>query len=279
MRAFITGVDGFAGSHLADHLLSGTNTNVWGCGLSPAAPTYLAPGVNYAPLDLRDGAGVQELIGAVRPDRIFHLAGQAFVPASWEAPWATFEANVRTTLNILEAVRSLQLPARVLIVSSVEVYGSVAPDLLPLTEAAGYRTNSPYSVSKVAQDLLGLSYAVSHQMHTIRVRPLNHIGPRQNERFVAASFASQIAQIEAGLRPPQLKVGDLSARRDFTDVRDIVRTAAPHSGTARHAVVIRGRSDRGRVRPGAPAVFRHTAADSGLHASQASYRLGAEFYF
>ena len=223
MRAFITGVDGFAGSHLADHLLDKADIEVWGCGLTPTLPEYVSPAVRYSQLDLREPEPTTALLTEAQPNQIFHLAGQAFVPASWQAPWATFEANVLATLNVLETVRLQELSTRILIVSSVEVYGSVAAQDLPVAEGHSFRANSPYSVSKVAQDLLGLSYAVSHGIETVRARPLNHIGPRQNNRFVAAAFAKQIARIEAGQQAPTLSVGDLTTQRDFTDVRDIVR--------------------------------------------------------
>jgi GDP-4-dehydro-6-deoxy-D-mannose reductase len=117
----------------------------------------------------------------------------------------------------------LGLKARILVVGSNEEYGLVGEDELPIKEANPLRPTSPYAVSKVAQDMLGLQYHLSHGLQTIRVRPFNHIGPRQSEQFVAPAFAKQIAEIEAGIRPPVVKVGNLEARRDFTDVRDIVR--------------------------------------------------------
>jgi len=159
----------------------------------------------------------------VRPERIYHLAGLPAVPASWDDPWGTLEGNVRPLLNTLEAVRQLDFACRIMVVTSMEVYGQVAESDLPLTETQAFRPNSPYGASKVAQDLLGLAYSISQGMHVVRVRPLNFIGPRQSNQFVATAFARQIARIESGLQPPILRVGKLSARRDFTDVRDMVR--------------------------------------------------------
>jgi GDP-4-dehydro-6-deoxy-D-mannose reductase len=173
--------------------------------------------------DLRDPQATRDVIQQVRPDRVYHLAGQAFVGESWANPWDTLETNLRGQVNLLEAVREARLETRILIVGSAEEYGRISPADLPLRESSPLRPDNPYSVSKVGQDLLGLQYYLSHQLHTIRVRPFNHIGPRQSRKFVAPAFASQIAAIEAGHQPPVIRVGNLEARRDFTDVRDMMR--------------------------------------------------------
>jgi GDP-4-dehydro-6-deoxy-D-mannose reductase len=154
---------------------------------------------------------------------VFHLAAQPFVPQSWADPWDTFETNLRSQLNLFEALLRRGAPARMLVVGSNEEYGLVSPDSLPLRENSPLRPDSPYGVSKVTQDYLGLQYFLSHQLPVVRVRPFNHIGPRQSEKFVAPAFARQIASIEAGLAPPVIKVGNLTAQRDFTDVRDMMR--------------------------------------------------------
>lgn len=223
MRALITGVGGFAGSHLADALLARPETEVWGCVIGGPRPGYLAEQVRLIQADLRDPAAVTALLDRVQPDRLYHLAGQAFPQLSWADPWDTFETNLRPQINLLEAIRRMRLDPRVLIVGSNEEYGPVPPAELPVRETASLRPHNPYAVSKAAQDLLGLQYHLSHGLHIVRVRPSNHLGPRQDNRFVAPAFAAQIAGIEAGLQPPVLKVGNLSARRDFTDARDIVR--------------------------------------------------------
>jgi GDP-4-dehydro-6-deoxy-D-mannose reductase len=155
---------------------------------------------------------------------VYHLAGQSFPLQSWDDPWDTFEGNVRPQLNLFEAARRSGRQPRLLVASSTEVYGHTAHGApAAVAETAEMRPRNPYAVSKAAQDLFGLQYAVSPGLDVVRARPANHIGPRQDRRFVAPAFASQIAEIEAGLREPVLKVGDLEARRDFTDVRDIVR--------------------------------------------------------
>ena len=223
LHALITGVGGFAGSHLADVLLARREAEVWGCVIGGQRPDYLDPRVHLLQADLLDPEAVTALLRRVRPERVYHLAGQAFPQQSWADPWGTFEANVRPQMQLLDAILRLDLRPRVLVVGSNEVYGQAQRDEAPAPETAEFRPRNPYAVSKAAQDLLGLQYYLSHQLHVVRVRPSNHIGPRQNERFVAPAFARQIARIEAGLQPPVMRVGNLSARRDFTDVRDVVR--------------------------------------------------------
>jgi GDP-4-dehydro-6-deoxy-D-mannose reductase len=145
------------------------------------------------------------------------------VSRSWKNPWETLGNNIRGQLNLLEGLVRLGLSPKTLIVGSGEEYGMVRPEELPIKETNPLRPYSPYAVSKVTQDLMGYQYFISHRLPIIRVRPFNHIGPRQSEGFVAADFAKQIAEVKAGLRPAVIKVGNLEARRDFTDVRDMVR--------------------------------------------------------
>ena len=168
-------------------------------------------------------AALKELFAAARPTHIFHLAAQAFVPASWDDPWDTLANNIRGQLNVLLAALALGTSPRVLVVGSADEYGTVAAQELPIRESNPLRPNNPYAVSKVTQDMLGYQYYASHKLPVVRVRPFNHIGPRQSPVFVTSDFAKQIAEAEAGLREPVLHVGDLSTRRDFSDVRDIVR--------------------------------------------------------
>jgi GDP-4-dehydro-6-deoxy-D-mannose reductase len=209
---------------LADYLLTQTDFDVWGCDLSGERRPFHHAALQLAAADLRDPEATLALLRDVRPERLYHLAGRAFVGDSWTNPWATLETNLRAQLNLFEAVRVLGLNTRILVLGSAEVYGSVGPEALPIVEAQPFRPDSPYAVSKVGQDLLGLQYHLSHKMHIVRVRPFNHIGPRQSRQFVAAAFASQIAAIEhRRQQAPALRVGNLAARRDFTDVRDMVR--------------------------------------------------------
>ncbi len=223
MRALITGVGGFAGSHLSDYLIHHTDWQVSGCVLPGWDCSHLDSRVACLELDLRDPDAVRAMLEQAAPDAIFHLAAQAFVPVSWSDPWATLENNIRAEVNILDGLVRLGAMPRVVVVGSNEEYGLVRPQDLPLNENSPLRPNSPYAVSKVSQDLLGLSYFLSHGLPVLRVRPFNHIGPRQAANFVVPAFAKQIAEIERGQQPPVVRVGNLSARRDFTDVRDTVR--------------------------------------------------------
>nr|WP_290667206.1 GDP-mannose 4,6-dehydratase [Ardenticatena sp.] len=223
MRVFITGISGFAGSFLAEHLLA-NGYDVWGLvHRGPGHVAHIQDKLTLRQGDVTNFEHVQAVLDECHPARIYHLAAQSFVPRSWEDPWGTLENNIRGQLTILEAARNLQLSARILVVGSNEAYGRVRLEELPVAETTPFRPVSPYGVSKATQDLLGYQYWASYGLHVVRVRPFNHIGPRQSARFVAAAFASQLAEIEAGLRPPVLYVGNLDAKRDFSDVRDVVR--------------------------------------------------------
>lgn len=224
LRALITGLNGFAGSHLADFLLAQGNLEIVGGVFGDCENiVHLESRAEYIAGDLTDPHFAEFLLERARPDRIYHLAGQAFPPISWQDPWTTIEINLRSEVNLLSAAARMKLPARILVIGSMEEYGRVEERDLPVTEATPLRPDSPYGVSKMAQDFLGLQYFLSHQLQVIRARPSNHIGPRQNEQFVTSNFAKQIAEIEIGKREPVLRVGNLTAQRDFSDVRDMVR--------------------------------------------------------
>lgn len=183
----------------------------------------LGPGFRALELDLLSGPRVRELIQAEQPDWIFHLAAQAFVPTAWEDPAGTLVNNIVGQVNLLEGVLAWGGKPTTLLVCSNEEYGMVEPHEIPIKETTPFRPANPYAVSKVAQDMLGYQYHVSHGLPTVRVRPFNHFGPGQSERFATSNFAKQIAEAEMGLVPPVIRVGNLEAQRDFTDVRDIVR--------------------------------------------------------
>ncbi len=226
MRVLITGVTGFAGSHLAELALAQEGVGVFGTYRTRSRlenVSHLVPRVGLVECDLRDPFAVQTMIQEVRPDWVFHLAAQSYVPASWTAPQDTFVTNVLGELNLLEAIRRCAPETRVQVACSSEEYGLVYPDEVPINEDNPLRPLSPYGVSKVAQDLLGFQYHASYGLHVVRTRAFNHTGPRRGEVFVTSSFAKQVAEMEVGLRPPVLRHGNLDARRDFTDVRDMVR--------------------------------------------------------
>jgi GDP-4-dehydro-6-deoxy-D-mannose reductase len=232
VRALITGISGFVGSHLAGYLLEHTDWQVAGTVYGPEENIeYLRDRLELYPAELSKLETVTSIVERAKPDYIFHLAAQPLPSLSLRDPWATLANNIRLQLNILEAVARLGSMAlrqssgqtRILVVGSSEEYGLVRPDELPIKETNPLRPTSPYAVSKVAQDMLGLQYHLSHKLFTVRVRPFNHIGPRQSLGFVAPDFASQIAEAEVGLREPIIRVGNLEPRRDFSDVRDVVR--------------------------------------------------------
>jgi len=225
VRALITGISGFVGSHLAEYLLKHTDWQIAGTVYGPVNNVAHLQGRVAAlyPLELSQPKAVSDLLQETRPEYTFHLAAQASAALSRYDPWRTLENNIRLQLNVLDGITQAGLASRVLVVGSSEEYGKVAPDDLPIDEETPLRPTTPYAVSKIAQDYLGLQYYQSHGVAAIRVRPFNHIGPRQSKGFVAADLASQIAEIEAGLRPPEIRVGTLDVSRDLSDVRDIVR--------------------------------------------------------
>jgi GDP-4-dehydro-6-deoxy-D-mannose reductase len=235
LRALITGITGFVGSHLAEYLLSHTDWQVTGAVYGPDENIReISSSLDLLPADLSRLSTTQSMLDQARPNVIFHLAAMAVTGRSWGDPASTVCTNAGMQANILHGVAKLELDTRIIVVGSSEEYGAVSEELLPVTEEAPFRPMNPYAVSKVAQDMLGLQYHLSHGLDTIRVRPFNHIGPRQSLGFVTPDFASQVARIEAGLQDPVLRVGNLSAERDFTDVRDVVR--------AYYLLALKGRS-------------------------------------
>lgn len=224
MKALITGISGFVGSYLAEYLLDSGEWEVAGTVFGPYDNiATMGDRLELYPAELSSLDVVTFILGRARPDAIFHLAAQPLVSASRRDPWGTIETNIRMQLNILEGVARVNPACRILVVGSSEEYGLIRPEDLPIAEDTPFRPLSPYAVSKVGQDLLALQYHLTHRLHVVRVRPFNHIGPRQRLGFVAPDFASQVAAIELGQREPVMEVGNLEAERDFSDVRDVVR--------------------------------------------------------
>ncbi len=229
MRALITGASGFVGSHLCEHLLQQAGWKIDALCFSGCSTENLAPFHNEITVlsgDLMDQDWVHQVVAETQPDVIFHLAALSSISASFANPAGTLTNNVLAQVHLFQAILQAGGDPVVLVVGSAEEYGMVRPEQVPVHEDTPLRPANPYAVSKVAQDLLGLQYYLSHGLRCVRVRPFNHIGPRQALGFVTADFAHQIAEIEAGLRPPVMAVGNLSARRDFCDVRDMVRAYA-----------------------------------------------------
>jgi GDP-4-dehydro-6-deoxy-D-mannose reductase len=224
LKALITGISGFVGSHLAEHLLEATDWKVAGTVFGPYGNiANLGDQLELYPAELTRLEVVTFILEQAQPDAIFHLAAQPLVSASQRNPWGTLETNIRMQLSLLEGVAEVRPDCRVLVVGSSEEYGQVSPEDLPVDEDTPLRPMNPYALSKVAQDLMGLQYHLARKLEIIRVRPFNHIGPRQGLGFVTSDFASQIAAAELGLQPPVMSVGNLDARRDFSDVRDVVQ--------------------------------------------------------
>lgn len=206
MRALITGSEGFVGRHLTEHLLASGDEVV---------------GIDRTTgVDLLDGPALSRAIHDADPEAVYHLGGWSDVGASWQAPAETLRVNAEGTLNVLQACRDRQ--ARVLVVSSADIYGKVTLAELPLTEDSPVRPVSPYAASKVAADMIALQAWLGYGLEVMRVRAFNHLGPGQTNAFVAPALAERIARCETEGRE-EVTVGNLTPRRDFTDVRDVVR--------------------------------------------------------
>lgn len=224
-KALITGITGFVGSHLAELLLK-RDFDV--CGTTrPRSKTenidYIKNKLDLYDADVLDSHSLYSVMIKVKPDFIFHLAAQSFVPTSWASPANTLETNVIGTVHLFEAVRRAEINPIIQIACSSEEYGLVYKNEIPVKESNPLRPLSPYAVSKIAMDYLGHQYNQSYQMKIIRTRAFNHTGPRRGDVFVCSNFAKQIALIEKKKQPPIISVGNLSAKRDFTDVRDVVK--------------------------------------------------------
>ena len=226
MRVLITGITGFAGSHLADLCLTKKGVELYGIVRWRSRTEnieHIWDKVKLIECDLRDATSTRDAIEEIRPEYIFHLAAQSFVPTSWNAPTESLVTNIVGQLNVFEAVRKIKLGCRIQIACSSEEYGMVYPGEVPIRETNPLRPLSPYAVSKVGQDMLAYQYFMSYRTDVVRTRGFNHTGPRRPAIFVCSDFAKQIIDIERGVREPVIRVGNLEARRDFTDVRDIAR--------------------------------------------------------
>ncbi len=224
-KALITGITGFAGSHLAELLLK-EGYEVFGT-TRPRSKTDNIDDIKYKlklyDADILDSHSLYSIFINVKPDYVFHLAAQSFVQTSWASPATTMEMNVVGSVHLFEALRRAEINPVIQIACSSEEYGLVYPNEIPIKEENPLRPQSPYAVSKVAMDYLGYQYFQSYGVKIIRTRGFNHTGPRRGEVFVTSNFAKQIAEIEKGKKEPVIEVGNLEAKRDWTDVRDMVK--------------------------------------------------------
>jgi GDP-4-dehydro-6-deoxy-D-mannose reductase len=226
VKVLITGMTGFTGSHMADFLLAKGDVEVHGIERWRSKTEnieHIRDKIILHECDIRDASSVRKVIEEVKPDRIFHLAAQSFVPTSWSAPSETLSTNIIGELNVFEACLQVGINPQIQLACSSEEYGLVYEHEVPIKEENPLRPLSPYGVSKVGQDLLGYQYFMSYKLHIVRTRAFNHSGPRRGEVFVCSNFAKQIAEIEKNKREPVIYVGNLEAKRDFTDVRDVVK--------------------------------------------------------
>jgi len=222
--ALITGITGFVGSHLAEYLLK---QGVAVCGtIRWRSKTdnieHIRDDIRLIEADMRDAHSLERAVAESKADYVFHLASQSFVPMSWRAPADTMETNAIGTIHLFEAIRQFGMDPKIHIAGSSEEYGMVYPNELPIKETNPLRALSPYGVSKITQDKLSYQYHKSYGLKIVITRAFNHTGPRRGEVFVTSNFAKQIAEIEKG-KEPIMYVGNLSAQRDFLDVRDVVR--------------------------------------------------------
>lgn len=226
-KILLTGIDGFISSHMVDYLLDHEkNVEIYGTIRRMADRKNILHRIgeiHLIDMELTDYNSVEYAVRISKPDKIFHLAAQSFVPTSWTAPANTLETNVIGTCHVLEAVRKLAPEAYLHIQSSSEAYGKVEPNECPMTEDQPFRPLSPYGVSKCACDRLAYQYAKSYGLKILISRTFNQVGPRRGRVFIDANLASQIVEIERGNNPAMVYHGNLSAVRDFTDVRDTVK--------------------------------------------------------
>lgn len=219
-KALIIGAAGFVGNYLIDHIQKNC---IWSIVVTKM-PQESIPyeGIDIYDLNILDKDALEELLRKVRPDYIYHLAAQSSVALSWKNPDITMDINIKGTIHVLDAVRALDYKPRVLLIGSGEEYGHVKPKEIPIVEDSVLRPGNLYAATKACQNMIGKIYADAYGMDIMSVRAFNHVGPNQAPLFVVADFCKQVAEIEAGLREPVMKVGNLSAKRDFTDVRDVV---------------------------------------------------------
>ena len=224
MKAIVVGGGGFVGPYLVKHLKEEQGMEVYVTKTEKETLDMDCSGIYN--LDILELNQVVELLNKIRPDYIFHLAAQSSVAYSWKNPGLTIDVNIKGCVNLLDGIRQLDYKPRVLLIGSGEEYGHIKDGECPIVEDNVLRPGNIYAATKSCQNMLGKIYSDAYDMDVMMVRAFNHIGPNQTPVFVVADFCKQVADIENGLSEPVIYVGNLSARRDFTDVRDVVRAYA-----------------------------------------------------
>ena len=219
MRSLVIGGAGFVGKYLVRHLLELKHEVI--ITKIPMEEARVEGAAVYD-LDILDKATVTELLEKISPDLVFHLAAQSSVSMSWKNPQQTVDVNVKGSVNVLDGLRSMKKKARILLIGSGEEYGQVIPSETPVCETSPLRPGNIYAATKACQNMIGRIYAQAYGMNLVMVRAFNHIGPDQSPVFAAADFCRQAALIETGMQEAVIRVGNLEAKRDFTDVRDVV---------------------------------------------------------
>lgn len=220
-RSLIIGAAGFVGAYLIDSIAENQNMSIYATKLPNEKVNR--DNVTVVDLDIMDKEAIVALLFEVRPDYIYHLAAQSSVGVAWKNPALTIDVNIKGSINVMDAVRELYYKPKVLLIGSGEEYGYIKPEEIPINEENRVRPGNIYAATKACQNMIGHIYAKAYDMELYMVRAFNHIGPGQAPLFVVSDFCKQVAEIEKGLREPVIYVGNLDSRRDFTDVRDVVR--------------------------------------------------------
>ncbi len=229
MKSLVIGGAGFVGAYLVRHLKNDLNhqvvvtkmpneeLNIEGIDMGE---------IEVLNLNILQKQEIETLLKEIKPDYIFHLAAQSSVSVSWKNPSLTIDVNIKGSTNLLEVLKDLDFKPRTLLIGSGEEYGHIREGEIPINENNNTRPGNIYAATKACQNMIGKIYADAYGLNVIMVRAFNHIGPNQTPIFVVADFCKQVAEIEAGHQEPVIRVGNLSAARDFTDVRDVVRAYA-----------------------------------------------------
>ena len=221
MKALIIGAAGFVGKYLLAHLSETYPWQLYATKLPQEDIQF--DHATILNLNILEKEDILHTLKEIQPDYIFHLAAQSSVALSWKKPALTVDINIKGCLNLLDAIREADLSPKILLIGSGEEYGNISSENIPVSEDTLPRPGNIYAATKVCQNMIGSIYAQAYHMDVMLVRAFNHIGPEQAPAFVVSDFCKQVAEIEKGNSEPVIRVGNLSAKRDFTDVRDVVR--------------------------------------------------------